>query len=440
MIIKKERVAVATLSFFIINDYFDKQNQKSIMKKHLILTFASAFICATNIHAQSGCTDPLATNYNSAAQTNDGSCIYNTTNIPITNIQKFTSEIGETSGFIKINNDYWTLNDGGNTSQLFLVQPNDSSVTRRVWVNNSINTDWEALASDDTHLYIGDFGNNYGTRTDLKILKISIAELYTTDTVNPTTIHFNYPEQTSFNSNLNNHEYDCEAFFTKGDSLYLFTKDWVNKTTSIYSISKDTGTHNANLINTFNCDGLITDAHYNSNKNVAVLIGYKESLPNLYNSFIYLFFDFNNNDFLSGNKRRFEIGGMLNVGQTEGIYLNNNLSGHITGEAIAYAPLNINEPAKIGAFDLSSFIKEKSTHVQEIPNNKIHNIYPNPAQNTLHVSVSKKHHYQCINMLGQKLADGHITEQHNTIDISHLTTGMYMLILDHQTRYKFIKE
>ena len=39
-------------------------------------------------------------------------------------------------------------------------------------VNKEENVDWEDITQDETHIYIADFGNNNGNRTDLKIYKI----------------------------------------------------------------------------------------------------------------------------------------------------------------------------------------------------------------------------------------------------------------------------
>jgi hypothetical protein len=37
---------------------------------------------------------------------------------------------------------------------------------------NAKNTDWEALTNDGNNFYIGDFGNNDGSRRDLTIYKV----------------------------------------------------------------------------------------------------------------------------------------------------------------------------------------------------------------------------------------------------------------------------
>jgi len=74
------------------------------------------------------------------------------------------------------------------------------------------------------YIYIGDFGNNAGTRTDLKVYRVDISDYFTNDTVNAEIIHFTYADQTNFSNQIYAHNFDAEALISIGDSLYIFTK------------------------------------------------------------------------------------------------------------------------------------------------------------------------------------------------------------------------
>jgi hypothetical protein len=175
--------------------------------------------------------------------------------------------ISETSGLYFDGTTVWTMNDGGNPSEIFgLFNIYDSTVTRTD--DNIIKTqfpiplkniDWEAITGDDDFIYIGDFGNNRGTRKNLCIYKISKIQIQNNRIEHVDTIQFNYPEQTNFESKLF-HNFDCESMFVKGDSIYLLTKNWQNRKSEIYRLPKTKGIHAAQLIGSFNPNFLITDA------------------------------------------------------------------------------------------------------------------------------------------------------------------------------------
>ncbi len=117
-----------------------------------------------------GCTDPEAKNFDPSANWNDGSCKYKTTiyNPPFKYL--LPDEVSETSGLIYYDNALWTINDSGNAPILYKLSPETGEVLQRIQIANATNKDWEDLAQDEEHIYIGDFGNNMGKRSKLKIL------------------------------------------------------------------------------------------------------------------------------------------------------------------------------------------------------------------------------------------------------------------------------
>jgi hypothetical protein len=217
------------------------------------------------------------------------------------------------------NNSIYSINDGGNATILNELSQNGSLI-RDIHIHSAQNVDWEAITASETELFIGDFGNNSGTRTNLKIYRINKNEVIQNDSVNSSFIEFYYPDQTNFNTQLNNNNFDCEAFIYFQDSLHLFTKGWANLYTKHYIVPLNNVNPVAAILkDSLFVDGLITDASIDSQSGNLVLLGYKNNGSNFYTSFVYLLFDFPTNQFFEGNKRRIEIGNMLTLSQTEGI-------------------------------------------------------------------------------------------------------------------------
>ncbi len=175
--------------------------------------------------------------------------------------------IPETSGLYFDGTIVWTINDGGNPAEIFglnniydtTVALNDDNLIKTQFPLPLKNNDWEALTGDADFIYIGDFGNNPGNRKDLGIYKISKSQIQKNRVEHVDTIQFFYPEQSNFESRFF-HNFDCEAMFVKGDSIYLLTKNWQNRNSEIYRLPKTKGFHAAQLIGSFNPNFLVTDA------------------------------------------------------------------------------------------------------------------------------------------------------------------------------------
>ncbi len=184
------------------------------------------------------------------------------------------SSIKESSGIIKLNDRLITFNDSQGLPQLYEFDGVTGEVTRSVTLSNAKNTDWEDICIDNDYIYIGDFGNNLGSRTDLKIYKISIQDYLTSDTVSADSILFSYPEQIDFSSEPYSTNFDAEALLSYGDSLYIFTKNWGDYKSNIYALPKTSGDYSAHKVGNFNAGVLITGADYNIEKNCVILCGY----------------------------------------------------------------------------------------------------------------------------------------------------------------------
>ena len=185
--------------------------------------------------------------------------------------------VSETSGLLFHNEKLITHNDSGNTPQLFEIDTVSLKITRTVSLSNVENIDWEDLAQDDDYIYIGDFGNNLGTRTDLAVYRISKQDYDAIDTVQAERLAFSYEDQTDF-SDTGNSDWDAEAFFVLGDELIILTKQWKSNGTVAYSIPKIPGTYVAKRIGDYDVEGLVTGATYNPISKVVFIIGYSSIL------------------------------------------------------------------------------------------------------------------------------------------------------------------
>jgi hypothetical protein len=189
-----------------------------------------------------------------------------------------TPFLDETSGLIFYNNSLVTHNDSGGAAHLYEINTTTGAVTRTVVVNNATNVDWEDIAQDPSYFYVGDIGNNSGTRTNLKVYKISKADYNdTNDVVTAEVISYSYANQTDFTPNINNNNWDAEGLISYGDKLLIFSKNWVTNTVDVYSIPKTAGTHSAILESTFDTNGLITGADSSTDGTVIFLTGYSNS-------------------------------------------------------------------------------------------------------------------------------------------------------------------
>ena len=277
-----------------------------------------------------GCTDPQANNYDPSADFNDGSCTYNPTIYNPDFKYLLPSDVEETSGLIFWRNALWTINDSGNPAILYKLDTIDGSILQQINVQDAWNIDWESLAMDEDYIYIGDFGNNSGNRDDLLIYRLKKSDIPENGnaSVNSELITFTYEDYKGQYIKHKENNFDCEAFISIGDSLYLFSKNWGNEKTKLYRLPKTPGTYTAEYLTTYDVNGLVTGADYNQGAKEVTLVGYTN---NNYVPFLWLLFDYTDNKLFTGNKRRID---MLNVTatQTEAITYVQGKSGFISSE------------------------------------------------------------------------------------------------------------
>jgi len=226
--------------------------------------------------------------------------------------------VSETSGLIFFNNLWWTINDSGGQPCLYSIDPKSGTVNNYITISNSTNVDWEEITQDSLSIYIGDFGNNNGNRKNLVIYKINKNHFSneTNQMIPAEKIYFEYSDQLSFETRKFDNDYDCEAMVYFKDSLYLFSKNWINHKTRIYRLPKNPGKYKAELIDSIDTGFLITGATISSDYKHLLLIGYRKGIK-INNSFLWHIREFNGTKFSNGDRKKYRL--KLKLSQTEAI-------------------------------------------------------------------------------------------------------------------------
>ncbi len=273
------------------------------MKKYLF-TLALLMIFYTSKSQKSNVSVPLA----------------DTTNItylkvkPGSYIPHLPEKVNEESGIIFFDELFWTFNDSGGESEIYAINKQGEMV-REIDLQNAKNIDWEDIAQDKKHIYIGDFGNNNGVRSNQKIYKLKKSKLNKAaeQKADVSAIRFSFKNQETFHFKTRSTPFDCEAMVEFKGNLYVFTKDWSNETTTVYELPKKEGQYDLNPIQKFNVGCLVTGADISKDKQTLALVGYHDFEP-----VVWLFKDITKNSFFNGEKIKMDITDMHNA-QTEGI-------------------------------------------------------------------------------------------------------------------------
>lgn len=391
----------------------------------LLLAYAASDAPA---RAQGGCRDPQATNYNPAATVNDGSCRYAVTSTALPLKALLDAAVPETSGLQYSSQQLWTFNDGGNAPVLFRLDSATGAAVQQVTVSNFPNVDWEDIAADAQYLYVGDCGNNDGTRKDLRVLRVPKAAIGTgaVEAVAAEAIHFSYPDQTSFEPG-SAHNFDCEAFFYWHDSLHLFTKNRGDRQTTYYTVPAQPGTYVAHRKATFDVNGLVTAADLNAAGTSAALLGYD---PRTGATFLWLLSDFSGTRFLAGNKRRIELPNALFIGQAEGLCFVSPSRVFVSNERLA-SPVEV--PQRLYALSTRRWLAPVAVATATTPVAASLTLAPNPARHTVRVERTGPGGVALdlllLDLRGRavgraRLLAGRTAQE---LDVSQLAAGLYVL-------------
>ena len=224
-------------------------------------------------------------------------------------IATLSDSLKETSGLTFLKDKLYTLNDGGNTNEIFEIDKNSGKILSKLKINFP-NKDWEAITSDGENFYIGDFGNNAGSRKDLAIYKTDFKGNYSKNS-------FNYSAQDDFSTRYLSHNYDAEAMIFRNEKIHVFSKEWSSKNISHYIVDVQ-NSENQSLVSleSFHAGFVITDAAYFEGK--LYVVGYTRKAK------VYMMIFEGNSEglFFSKPLRKYKLGSFLSVGQVEGIAVN----------------------------------------------------------------------------------------------------------------------
>ncbi len=380
--------------------------------------------------AQSGCPDPQATNFNPLATSNDGSCIYPLTTFTPVFKTNLSGSLKEISGFTKANSKWWGHNDSGASETFYSINPGNGVVNQTIELKNAKNRDWEEIASDSLHLYLGDFGNNSNNRQNLGIYMVPLTAIgnSATETVQESEwsfLPFSYEDQTSFAAMPEDSSvFDCEAMITHHQKIHLFSKTRRNYNTVHYIINPATQT--AEKAEVFDAQGLITGAAISPNRDLIVLVGY-DLRPFIPTVFCWLLWDWppNSDAFFSGNKRRIELGSALLVGQVESVGFDSDRTAFITNERTDFNGVTL-VPESVRALDFSAWVPGLVS-TNEFPGaQQTIQVYPNPFSQMIHFQYAESEKPDFINvknLLGQTVLS--LKEVPQSLDLSFLTPGYY---------------
>lgn len=424
--------------------------------KLILLSLSTLSVAAQGILTDQGCTDPLAINYDVQASVNDGSCVYESTSVYFEERFILPDEIDETSGIIFFNDTFWTHNDDTD-NHLYSFDFEQDPLLDAHPMEGLQNKDWEEIQQDENYLYIGDIGNNYGNRTDLKIYKIEKASLFDGQPgIAVDSIMYNYEDQENFDPpGPLQTDFDAEAFIVTDADIYVFTKQWISRKTAVYRFPNETGTHEAQKVDEYNVEGLVTGITYIEDLELAALTIY--DFPEVSAPRILLMYDFLEHDFFSANKRFLKMSNLIGR-PVEAITTMDGLDFYITNERINIDGMLASQ--QIYRFDLAEYLEDYiqrigPPHTSDGTNNnneqprtaQLHQNYPNPfnPSTTVAYELSTSGHVklEVYNALGSKVATmvdetqaaGSYTQR---FDASRLPSGVYFYRLT-SDRYQSTK-
>jgi hypothetical protein len=265
-------------------------------------------------------------------------------NLQVQRVGSLSKEVNGTSTLFFLDGRLWTCNDHGQL-RLYALDTLTAHIDSVVDLGVKV-YDLEEVTQDDRYLYFGDFGDNNGVRNDLCILRLAKSDLrkkrYRFDT-----IAFSYPDRAS---GVLARNFDCEACTAIGDSLYLFTKQWISQGSTCYALPKTPGRHVAKRCFTFSTRGLVTGACYLHGSRCLVLLGYNITLQ----PFLCILEDFDGKSF--GSARRLTLDISLGT-QAEGIASRDGRNFFFTNEAFELA--FVSRKAALQKIDLRGFMKKK---------------------------------------------------------------------------------
>lgn len=210
-----------------------------------------------------------------------------------------SSGIKESSGIVKSQqhpNVFWTHNDSGNRPYIFPITLNGKTAWETfddegVKIHGAVNKDWEEICYWKENIIIADIGNNLNKRRDLLLYLIAEPALDASLSDTLSTHPIAWPDQHFEDGEPRN--FDCEAVFSDDAAIYFLTKHRGNTLTSLYKL--DTLTSGLNVpekLCQVEIGGMVTAADFDLSKRRLAILTYNA---------VWVFTDFDGDDFFSGN-------------------------------------------------------------------------------------------------------------------------------------------
>lgn len=201
----------------------------------------------------------------------------------------------------------YSVNDSGNAPIVFQLNEKAQIVSERT-PKNVKNRDWEALTADDTFFYVGDIGNNRGTRKNVLIYKFPRSE---SDTGKTKTLSVGYEENRPKENESLNHDFDAEALVAVDEHLVLFSKSWQTDKLRVYLLDKSKEKQRLSAQSIVEgIPGVITGADYDKVNHRYVLVGYPSKRVGFGDPFLV---------FLDDNFALIDTISLAGYGQVEGV-------------------------------------------------------------------------------------------------------------------------
>ena len=221
----------------------------------------------------------------------------------------FDEKLTEISGIeFDKSGKFWAINDGGDSPNLYRVN-DKGEINKTIRVTNAKNIDWEDMTQDDFgHFFLGDFGNNENKRKWLTVYKIENPIDIKGNETEAEIIKLNYPEHKQFPPAPDQKIFDLEAFVHYKKNLYLFTKNRkvpFDGVTTLYKIGAYAANHDAKKISEFTTCTLNTNICRITS---AALNPSRDKLALLDSRHIWLFENWQGDDFFSGDAYRIDLG------------------------------------------------------------------------------------------------------------------------------------
>lgn len=342
----------------------------------------------------------------------------------LTNVAPLPESLIESSGLHFLDGQLLSIQDSGNENKIFEIDSLNGNILREVTIGNTVNTDWESITGDDNFIYIGDFGNNNGTRTDLKIFKIPMSE-YLADTSTQTAeiISFSYADQTGFASSPFATNFDAEAFCSFGDSLLLFTKNWINGYSKIYKLSKAPGNYEVNVIDSINTEGFVTGCTCDPESGLIHLIGHNSILA----PFAVRISDFSSNQITDGEINRVELSSPIGQSaQIEGLSQTYPGKFFVTSEALFNMEATLYE--LLWGIDLSTK-NPQNLYLDGF-------ISPNPSNGYFRVNIDDYSELRIVDHQGKLVYESLKLHEYRI----NIAPGLYTLILTNRMKHKIASQ